>query len=213
MGGERVQTRTVIWTAGVAASPAAHWLGAQSDRAGRVNVTDHLRLPAHPNVFVIGDTAGVSQQGKSLPGVAPVAMQEGRYVAQAIRRQVAGKDHRPPFRYHDRGNLATVGRAFGVVVLGPVQLTGWLAWLLWLSVHIFYLIGFRNRLMVLFQWAWAYVTRQRSARLITCEPSAEQDGEECVSPGMSPVRPAHATVPGEKGFVPALSEKEAVCPS
>lgn len=217
MGGERVQTRTVIWIAGVAASPAAHWLDAQSDRAGRVNVTDHLTLPNHPNVFVIGDTAGVSQQGKPLPGVAPVAMQEGRYVVQAIRRQIAGKDHRPPFRYHGRGNLATVGRAFGVVVLGPVQLTGWLAWLLWLSVHIFYLIGFRNRLVVLFQWAWAYVTRQRSARLITCEPSVAQEGEGCVSPGMSPARPAQATAfplaPGEKEFVPALSEKEAVCPS
>lgn len=167
MGGERIQARTVIWTAGVAASPAGTWLSAEMDRAGRVKVTDHLTLPQHSNVFVIGDTASVSQQGKVLPGVAPVAMQEGRYVAQAILRQIAGKGDAQPFYYYDKGNLATVGRAFGLVVLGPLRLTGWFAWVLWLSVHIFYLIGFRNRLVVMFQWAWAYVTRARSARLIT----------------------------------------------
>lgn len=151
MGGERIQARTVIWTAGVAASPAGTWLGAETDRAGRVQVTDHLTLPLHPHVFVIGDTASVRQQGKVLPGVAPVAIQEGRYVAWAIRCQVAGKDNVQPFRYHEKGNLATVGRAFGLVVLGPLRLTGWLAWILWLSVHILYLIGFRNRLAVMLQ--------------------------------------------------------------
>lgn len=173
MGGERIQARTVIWTAGVAASPAGAWLGAQVDRAGRVIVTDHLALPHHANVFVIGDTASVSQQGKALPGVAPVAMQEGRYVARAIHEQMEGKTNLQPFHYHDKGNLATVGRAFGLTVFGPLRLAGWFAWILWLSVHIFYLIGFRNRLMVFLQWAWAYVTRKRSARLITCEPAPD----------------------------------------
>lgn len=174
MAGERLQARTVIWTAGVAASPAGTWLGAEMDRAGRVKVTEHLTLPNQPNVFVIGDTASVSQDGKPLPGVAPVAMQEGHYVADAIIRQVAGKERAQPFRYRNRGNLATVGRAFGLVAIGPVRLSGLLAWVMWLSVHIMYLIGFRNRFLVMLQWAWAYVTRQKSARLITCEPSSER---------------------------------------
>jgi NADH:ubiquinone reductase (H+-translocating) len=132
-----------------------------------------LALPHHTNVFVIGDTASISQQGKALPGVAPVAMQEGRYVARAIDEQIEGKTNLQPFRYHDKGNLATVGRAFGLTVFGPLRLAGWFAWILWLSVHIFYLIGFRNRLMVFLQWAWAYVTHKRSARLITCEPTSD----------------------------------------
>jgi NADH dehydrogenase len=172
MTGERLQARTVIWTAGVAASPAGTWFGAEVDRAGRVKVTERLTLPNQPNVFVIGDTASVSQDEKPLPGVAPVAMQEGQYVADAITRQVAGKERAQPFRYRNRGNLATVGRAYGLVDVGPLRLAGFLAWVLWLTVHIVYLIGFRNRLLVMTQWAWAYVTRQRSARLITCGPAS-----------------------------------------
>jgi NADH dehydrogenase len=173
IAGERLRAKTVIWTAGVAASPAGHWLGAEVDRAGRIKVGSDLSLPGHPNVFVIGDTASLSQDGKALPGVAPVAMQEGRYVAQVIVQRVAGHKSIPPFRYHSRGNLATVGRSFAVAEIGPVRLSGFLAWVLWLVVHISYLIGFRNRLLVMLQWAWEYLTRQRSARLITCGDANE----------------------------------------
>ena len=150
IAGNRLPARTVIWTAGVAASRAGQWLGAEVDRAGRVKVGSDLSLPGHPNVFVIGDTASLSQKGKPLPGVAPVAMQEGRYVAQVIAQCMAGKKGMPPFRYRSHGNLATVGRSFAVVESGPLRLTGFLAWAMWLAVHIFYLIGFRNRLLVMF---------------------------------------------------------------
>lgn len=173
IAGNRLPARTVIWTAGVAASRAGQWLGAEMDRAGRVKVGSNLSLPGYPNVFVIGDTASLSQDGKPLPGVAPVAMQEGRYVAQVIAQRVAGKKGMTPFRYHSHGNLATVGRSFAVVESGPLHLTGFLAWVMWLVVHIFYLIGFRNRLLVMLQWAWEYVTHQRSARLITCGDAVE----------------------------------------
>jgi NADH:ubiquinone reductase (H+-translocating) len=171
--GKHLHAKTVIWTAGVAASHAGEWLGAEVDRTGRVKVLNDLSIPGHPNVFVIGDTASLNQKGKPLPGVAPVAMQEGRYVAHLVTQHVAGRKDVPPFRYHSHGTLATVGRSFAVVASGPLHFTGFLAWVMWLVVHIFYLIGFRNRLLVIFQWAWEYVTRQRGARLITCEDAAE----------------------------------------
>ncbi len=170
IAGSRLLTKTVIWTAGVTASPAGRWLGAEVDRAGRVKVAHDLSLADHPQVFVLGDTASVSQDGKPLPGVAPVAMQEGRYVAKVIADRVAGKAHGQPFRYRNKGNLATVGRSFGIVEMGHLRIAGLLAWMIWLFVHILYLIGFRNRFLVLFQWAWAYLTYQRGARLITCDP-------------------------------------------
>jgi NADH dehydrogenase len=166
IGSERLAARNVIWTAGVKASPAGAWLGADVDRAGRVKVAPDLSVPGHPTVFVIGDTACVMQQGKPLPGLSPVAMQEGRYVAQVIAARVTGNASPPPFHYHDKGTLATVGRAFAVVDIGPLHFTGLLAWLTWILVHIFYLIGFRNRLLVLIQYAWAYVTFQPGARII-----------------------------------------------
>jgi len=166
IAGQRLAAGTVIWTAGVAASPAGQWLGAEMDRAGRVKVRDDLTIPGHPNVFVIGDTSALAQGGKPLPGVAPVAMQEGRYAAAAIKRQVAGKPDKGPFRYFNKGNLATVGRSFAIVEIGPFRLTGLLAWVMWFFIHILYLIGFRNRFIVSFQWAWAYLTFQRGARLI-----------------------------------------------
>jgi NADH dehydrogenase len=172
IAGKRLPTKTMIWTAGVAASPADQWLHAEVDRAGRVKVMRDLSLPNHPQVFVLGDTASVSQDGKPLPGVAPVAMQEGRYVASVLADRVAGKAHPQAFRYRNKGNLATVGRSFGIVEMGSLRLAGLLAWVIWLVVHIVYLIGFRNRFLVLFQWAWAYLTYQRSARLITGEPTA-----------------------------------------
>ena len=176
VAGERIKTKTVIWSAGVKASAAGQWLKADVDRAGRVKVSGDLSVPGltyppgrMPNIFVIGDTASVTQDGKLLPGVAPVAMQAGRYVAAVIAQRVAGKEQTSPFRYMNKGNLATVGRSFAVLELGKLRLTGFLAWVLWLTIHIFYLIGFRNRFLVFFQWMWAYFTFQRGTRLITFE--------------------------------------------
>jgi NADH dehydrogenase len=167
IAGKRLDTKNVIWTAGVAASPAGKWLHAETDRAGRVKVEPDLSLPGHPNVFVIGDTSSFMQDGKPLPGVAPVAMQEGDYVASVIALRVAGKQAPAPFHYTNKGNLATVGRSFAIADLGKIHISGFVAWVLWLAVHILYLIGFRNRVLVMFQWAWAYFTYQRGARLIT----------------------------------------------
>ncbi|WP_084659134.1 NAD(P)/FAD-dependent oxidoreductase [Thermogemmatispora onikobensis] len=165
IGGEYLPAKTIIWTAGVEASPAGRWLQAEVDRAGRVKVNPDLSVPGHPEIFVIGDTAHLEEKGQPLPGLAPVAMQEGRYVARAILQRLAGREP-APFHYVNKGNLATVGRAWGLLQIGRLRLTGFLAWILWLTVHIFYLIGFRNRVLVLFQWAWAYLTFQRGARLI-----------------------------------------------
>ena len=170
IAGKRVCSKTVIWTAGVAASPASEWLDAQRDRGGRVLVNPDLTLPGHENVFVIGDTASLSQDGKPLPGVAPVAMQQGRYVAALLRQRVTTGGPEQPFRYVDKGNLATVGRSYAIVDIKGFALTGLLAWLLWLVIHIYYLIGFRNRLVTLFQWSWTYFTFNRGARLITTKP-------------------------------------------
>jgi NADH:ubiquinone reductase (H+-translocating) len=175
IAGEPLAAKTVIWTAGVTASLAGQWLGAETDRAGRVKVLPDMSIPDYPDVFVIGDTAYATQGGKLLPGVAQVAMQQGTFVASIIRQRVESgyteNTHpalpAPPFHYHDKGNLATVGRSFGVVDIGRVQFTGFISWLTWLAVHIFFLIGFRNRFLVMFQWAWAYLTFQRGVRLIT----------------------------------------------
>lgn len=175
IGEENIAAKNVIWTAGVKASPAGRWLRANVDHAGRVKVELDLTVPGHPDIFVIGDTASVLQQGKLLPGLSPVAMQEGRYVAKVIADRVTGKTQPLPFHYHDKGTLATVGRAFAVVDIGPLRFTGFVAWLAWIVVHIFYLIGFRNRLLVLIQYAWAYVTFQPGARIILPEESTGLD--------------------------------------
>ena len=169
VNGERINTTTIIWGAGVSASSAGKWLGAEVDRAGRVKVSNDLSIPGHPNVFVIGDTASYIQSGKPLPGVAQVAMQGGNYVASVISHRVKGKELNKPFYYRDKGNLATVGRSFAIVDLGNIRLTGFFAWLMWLAVHIYFLVGFRNRLVAIFQWAWTYLTYARGARLITFE--------------------------------------------
>ncbi len=173
VGGEHIDAHTVIWSAGVTASPAGKWLGCEIDRAGRAKVESDLSVPGHPNVFVIGDTASVIQNGKPLPGVAPVAMQAGIYVASVIAQRIAGKAHPRPFRYFNKGNLATVGRSYALVDLGKIRMTGFFAWIMWLVVHIFYLIGFRNRVVALFQWAWTYLTYARGARLITFERNSQ----------------------------------------
>lgn len=167
IAGEHIPARNVIWTAGVAASPAAKWLQAETDRAGRAKVQSDLSLPSHSNVFVVGDTALCMQDGKPLPGVAPVAMQEGEYVGARIAQLAAGQKPTKEFRYKSKGNLATIGRSFGIADFGWMRLTGFIGWVLWLAVHVFFLIGFRNRVLVMFQWAWAYLTFQRGARLIT----------------------------------------------
>jgi NADH dehydrogenase len=162
-----IPAATVIWAAGVEASPAAKWLGVAGDRAGRVPVTPHLNLPDDPRLFVIGDTALVlGADGKPLPGVAPVAKQQGEYVARLIRLTLAGKSIKP-FAYRNYGNLATIGRKAAVADFGWIRLSGTLAWLLWGAVHIFFLIGFRNRIFVLLSWLWAYLSFHRGSRLIT----------------------------------------------
>jgi NADH dehydrogenase len=171
--GERINAGTIIWSAGVLASSAGKWLGTEVDRAGRVKVSSDLSVPGHPNVFVIGDTASAMQEGKPLPGVAQVALQGGLYVASVIINHVEGKELNKPFHYRDKGNLATVGRSYAIVDLGKIRLTGFFAWLMWLAVHIYFLVGFRNRLVAIFQWAWEYLTYARGARLITFENEHE----------------------------------------
>jgi NADH dehydrogenase len=167
VGGEQLRSRAVLWAAGVAASPLAASLGVPLDRAGRVPVAPDLSVPGHPDVFVVGDLAAFTHQtGDPLPGVAPVAIQQGRAAADNVGRRLAGEPTRP-FRYADRGSMATIGRAKAVAVLGRLELSGFPAWVVWLLVHIVSLIGFRNRVAVLLQWAWAYATYQRGARLIT----------------------------------------------
>ncbi|MCC6409371.1 MAG: NAD(P)/FAD-dependent oxidoreductase [Planctomycetes bacterium] len=164
---DRIDADTVIWAAGVGGSPLAASLGVPLDRAGRVLVEPDLSLPGHPEVFAIGDMAAfLHQGGTALPGVSPVAMQMGRHAARCIRARLAGGAS-SPFRYTDRGTLATIGRSAAVAKLGRLELSGWPAWIAWLFIHIYFLIGFRNRVVVLLEWAWAYFTYQRGARLIT----------------------------------------------
>ena len=169
VGNETMNASVVLWAAGVAASPLGRALGSPVDRAGRVLVEADLSLPGHREVFVIGDLASLKHaDGTQLPGVAPVAMQQGRWVAREIAADLAGNP-RTPFHYVDKGRLATIGRAAAVADFGKVHISGFLAWLSWLFVHIFFLVGFRNRIIVMIQWAWSYFTYDRSARLITGE--------------------------------------------
>jgi NADH dehydrogenase len=167
IGADRIEARTVIWGAGVIASPAGIWLGAETDRAGRVKVLPDLSVPGHPDIFVIGDTAlAVTEDGNPLPGVAPVAKQQGQYVANLLVARQKGASAKP-FRYRDFGSLATVGRSRAVVQMGRLKIKGFIAWLLWSVAHIYFLIGFRNRLVVATNWLWNYATFQRGTRLIT----------------------------------------------
>jgi len=166
-GGRHLEAATVLWAAGVAASRVGSCLGAPVDKNGRVVVEPDLTAPGHPEIFVIGDLSLFTHQGgKPLPGVSPVAMQQGRHVARSIRDRLAGRAARP-FRYLDKGSMAVVGRSAAIAELLGLNLRGFPAWLAWCLLHIFYLIGFRNRFIVMFEWAWAYVTYQRGARLIT----------------------------------------------
>jgi len=167
VGGTRLPAAVILWAAGVAASPLGKMLGAPVDRAGRVLVNPDLSIPGNPNVFVIGDLAALKDEhGHWLPGLSPVAIQEGKATAHNIGRELQGEP-RKNFHYWNKGTLATIGRAAAVADFGRIHISGFLAWLAWLFVHIFFLIGFRNRLIVMIQWAWSYLTYERGARLIT----------------------------------------------
>lgn len=167
LGHEFIGARTVIWAAGVMASSAGRWLGAETDRAGRVKVRSDLSVPGHPDVFVIGDTAAaMGEGGAPLPGVAPVAKQQGEYVARALIARSEGRTVEA-FRYRDFGSLATIGRKRAIVQIGPLHLSGFAAWLIWSVAHIYFLVGFRNRFTVGLNWGWSYITFERGSRLIT----------------------------------------------
>jgi NADH dehydrogenase FAD-containing subunit len=166
VAGERIASRTVIWTAGVAPSPAGRWLNAETDRAGRVKIRHDLSVQDHPEIFVVGDTASLEQDGKPLPGVAQVAMQQGRYAGDLIERRVRGKASPRPFRYFDKGNLAVVGKGFAVLQSGKVQMSGFGAWLVWAAIHLQFLAQSSLRVSVFVQWVWTYCTGQRGSRLI-----------------------------------------------
>ncbi|WP_273794295.1 NAD(P)/FAD-dependent oxidoreductase [Brucella intermedia] len=175
VGEEFIPCRTAIWAAGVAASPAATWLGAESDRAGRVKVLSNLNVPGHEDIFVIGDTAWVEgPDGKPVPGIAPAAKQQGAYVATVIKSRIEGQTPPMPFRYKHQGNLATIGRGAVVVDMGRFKLKGIIAWWFWGIAHIFFLIGTRSRAAVAWSWLWTYISGQHSARLITQGKSVER---------------------------------------
>jgi len=166
VGGERIASKTVIWTAGVAPSPAGKWLNVETDRGGRVRIEKDLTVPGHPEILVIGDTASLDQNGKPLPGVAQVAIQQGRYAGKLIERRIVGNPPLSPFSYFDKGNMAVVGKGFAVLQSWKVQISGLTAWLAWAGVHLQFLATSSLRLSVFLQWLWTYVTGQRGDRLI-----------------------------------------------
>ena len=175
----RIDAGTVIWAAGVTASPAMRWLNAEGDRAGRVKVNSDLSLPGHPEIFVVGDTAAVTDKnGHPVPGIAPAAKQMGAYVGKVISARIAGRELNKPFRYMHLGDLATIGRRAAVVKFGPLELKGFIGWVFWSVAHIYFLIGLRNRFVVAFNWFWDYLTFQRGARLITDPPNSEGSGRD-----------------------------------
>ena len=176
LAGERLPAATVVWGAGVMASPAARWLGAGADRAGRVLVGPDLSVPGHPDLFAIGDTAlSKGPDGRLVPGIAPAAKQMGRHVGRLIAARIAGRPEPGPFRYRHAGSLATIGRKAAVADLGRLTFSGFPAWLLWALAHIWFLIGWRNRVVVGLNWLWSYLTFERGARLITGASSEAAD--------------------------------------
>ncbi|AUH35130.1 NAD(P)/FAD-dependent oxidoreductase [Paracoccus tegillarcae] len=174
VGDDFIPARTVIWAAGVQASPAAEWLDAEADRAGRVMVTPALTVDGHPDIFVLGDTAHVESDGQMVPGIAPAAKQQGQYAARVIRARLTGAEAPDPFRYRSMGNLATIGRNSAVIEYKKWRLRGWPAWWAWGIAHIYFLIGTRSRLAVALSWLWSFVTGQNSARLITQGDNSER---------------------------------------
>jgi NADH:ubiquinone reductase (H+-translocating) len=173
VAGERISSRTVIWTAGVAPSPVGRWLDASTDRAGRVRILPDLSVPGHPEIFVVGDTASLDQDGRPLPGVAQVAMQQGSYAGALIHRRITNKTAPRPFRYFNKGNMAVVGKGFAVLQSGKVHLSGFVAWLAWAGVHLQFLGQSSLRVSVFVQWVWTYLTGQRGSRLIVDHHGAE----------------------------------------
>lgn len=195
VAGERIASKAVIWTAGVAPSPAGKWLGTETDKAGRVRVQGDLRVPWYPDIFVIGDTASLDQDGKPLPGVAQVAIQQGRYVGTLISRHATGQNGLEPFRYFDKGNMAVVGQGYAILQSGKFRMHGLTAWLAWASVHIAFLAHLGLRLSVLFQWAWLLLTGERGSRLIVNHhPSESTQATRAVTAqdlhASQPLRPA-----------------------
>ena len=166
VAGERIASKTVIWTAGVKPSPAGKWLDVETDRAGRVRIQSDLTVPGHPEVFVVGDTASLDQDGKPLPGVAQVAMQQGRYAGKLIHRRLLGKSAPRPFRYFDKGSMAVVGKEFAVLQTGKLAISGFLAWMAWAAIHLEFLAQNSLRVSVFVQWVWTYMTDQRGSRII-----------------------------------------------
>ena len=176
VAGERIASKTVIWTAGVAPSPAGKWLKGETDRSGRVRVQQDLTVAGHPEIFVVGDTASLDQDGKPLPGVAQVAMQQGRYAGRLIHRRVTGRAAPGPFRYFDKGNMAVVGKGFAVLQSGRVHVSGLLAWLAWAAVHLEFVGQSSLRISVFLQWVWTYLTGQRGSRLIVNHHASANEG-------------------------------------
>jgi NADH dehydrogenase len=192
-GEERIAASTTVWAAGVVASPAAGWIGAEHDRAGRIKVAPDLSIPAAPEIFVAGDlAAAVDGTGRPVPGNAPAAKQMGRYVGRVIAARAAGRSAPPPFAYRHHGDLATIGRRSAVVALDGIRLTGLVGWWFWGIAHVWYLIGFRSRVVVSFEWLWSYLTFQRGARLITGDGT---DAAPASAP--APVLPANNPVPAD----------------
>jgi NADH:ubiquinone reductase (H+-translocating) len=182
VAGERIASKTVIWTAGVTPSPAGKWLGVETDRAGRVRIQKDLTVTDHPEIFVIGDTASLDQDGKPLPGVAQVAMQQGKYAGKLIHRRLSGEPPPKPFRYFDKGSMAVVGKGYAILESGKVAISGFLAWMAWAAIHLEFLAQSSLRVSVFVQWVWTYMTDQRGSRII-------------VNHRPTPVTPAAETSP------------------
>jgi NADH:quinone reductase (non-electrogenic) len=193
VAGERIASKAVIWTAGVAPSPVGKWLGVETDRAGRVRVQNDLRVPGHPEIFVIGDTMSLDQDGKPLPGVAQVAMQQGRYVGKLICRRLAGKNGLKPFRYFDKGNMAVVGKGYAILQSGKVRMHGLIAWFAWAFIHITFLARLGLRISVFLQWAWLFLTGERGSRLIV-----EQTARPITAAAATASQPLTATAVSDK---------------
>ena len=182
VAGERIVSKTVIWTAGVAPSPAGKWLNVETDRAGRVRVQPDLSVPGHPEIFVVGDTASLDEHGKPLPGVAQVAIQQGRYAGKLIHKRIASHPAPKPFKYFDKGNMAVVGKGFAVLQTGKIHLSGFTAWLAWAAVHLQFLATSSLRASVFVQWVWTYITGQRGSRLIVNHRGPDKETRSAQAP-------------------------------
>jgi NADH dehydrogenase FAD-containing subunit len=182
IAGERILSKTVIWTAGVAPSPAGKWLNVETDRAGRVRVQPDVSVPGHPEIFVVGDTASLDENGKPLPGVAQVALQQGRYAGKLIHNRIVGGPAPKPFKYFDKGSMAVVGKGFAVLQTGKIHLSGFTAWLAWAAVHLQFLATSSLRVSVFVQWVWTYITGQRGSRLIVNHHGSDKETRSAEAP-------------------------------